>query len=96
MTRFKTYVRGKGTMLECDYRAMGINLDECGTDHIIVFPEQGKILKHHKTSGWCDLTFHRDGRFTVSHATPETVAAAINKGLPWWEQIDLEEVAAVM
>lgn len=94
MTRFKEYVRSKGTMLECDFRNLKIDMSNTGTDRILVLPEQAKVLKHHKISGWCELTFYQDGRFTISNTTPEILAEAINRGLPWWEQVDPEDIAA--
>lgn len=95
MTRFKEYVRkNHGVFLECDFRALGVNLNECGTDCIIAYPEEAKVLKHHKISGWCEIKFHQDGRFTISHADDKTVFSAINRNKPWWDCIDEDEIAA--
>ena len=88
MTRFKEYARSKGIRLECDYECLPYKGLEC----VLVLPERAAVLEFYNCYGWTAIYFRSDGSAIVADPSREEIAAALNRGRAWWDQIDPEEV----
>lgn len=88
MTKFKEYARNKGIPLECDYDTLPYN----GLETVRALPDRGAILSYYNQYGWTAVYVRRDGSIIVADPSREEIAAVINRGLAWWDQVDPEEV----
>ena len=91
MTRFKQYARSKGIKLYDDYEEMPTR---DGLEDVLVLPERAAVLEYYVFYGWTATYIRRDGTTYTADPSREEIAAALNRGNAWWDQVDPDEVSA--